>query len=355
MKSRSIITRLLEADQPDSLLGALADKAYARWREGGDLNGTSREEFIKALPEPTKLAVVVRQLISQSNNGGLYQWIDNGYADAGVDYLSDYCDEYGSDYPVFEQLRELLDEIDNALADAPGNSMRRRINSLTSAEDFENAVYEKDWDKIDTMLGGSDLDQRRFEVACEDSLSSARVLAYRATHKLKDLGDELKSEMGQPSKPDVWSWKLVGDSRRSTVFYTARNADDEDRPPLYNSEEEADEAGNDAAQQTITMDDLNEDETEAVEQSALEELVSEYSRHVPDPADLFDNLTDNFDEFKDELETAVNNIISNKEEPEAEPAAPPAPAVPATPPDYAPKGGAEDFRQESQAVRALIE
>jgi hypothetical protein len=68
-------------------------EAYARWQSAeesstgraGDLSDvTSREDFLSALTELQQDAVVVGNFNYQSENGGLEQWVDNGYgADIG--------------------------------------------------------------------------------------------------------------------------------------------------------------------------------------------------------------------------------------------------------------------------------
>jgi hypothetical protein len=355
MNSRSAIARLLE-DEEKSVSGALVSKAYARWRDGGDLKGASKDDFVKALQEPDRMAVVVGQLVAQANNGGIYQWIDNGYADAGVEWLIHYCETYVDNYPVFGQLQDLLNEIDEIMADAPGDTMMRRLNALPSEEDLESAIYEKDWDMVDKILGGTDLDERKLDDAKDVVLSEGRVVTFTVSgHALKDLSDELRSIEGQPpsdEEPTRWSWKLVGP--RNEVLYTART--EEGKPAIYNSEEEADEAGADRCDDLSIDDDLlNEEEMEEVEQLALSMLAEEYSKHVKDPADIFEDMTDTFYELKDDLVAAVNDIIANKgEAPEAPPAEPASPAPPA---DYSPKAGKDDWRQESEAsdyIKSLI-
>lgn len=74
-------------DQATENLQLVLDVAYARWQEGGDLEGASMEDWFNNLPEIEQLGVALGKFNQQVTNGGFNQWWGNGYAEVMWDRL----------------------------------------------------------------------------------------------------------------------------------------------------------------------------------------------------------------------------------------------------------------------------
>lgn len=65
----------------------LTSRAYEKW-DKGSLKGLRYTEFLRALPDAEKAAVLLDSLVGQVLNGGFLQWIVNGYCCAIADVIA---------------------------------------------------------------------------------------------------------------------------------------------------------------------------------------------------------------------------------------------------------------------------
>lgn len=64
------------------------DNAYAKWQDGAQFGALNRRQFANAVTSTERKALILSWFDYQVFNGGVTQWIDNGYAvDTGVDLL----------------------------------------------------------------------------------------------------------------------------------------------------------------------------------------------------------------------------------------------------------------------------
>lgn len=342
---------LLEADKPETLIDKITREVYA-----SDNGKRGKRAMMASLEGPRKVAVALDQLIAQVNNGGFRQWIDNGYAELGGDDVM----EFANDNAHVSELQELGDLLGRLLEAAD-------VSDFSDGDDFERdsaeEIQEKFveyvqggmWSELDELLGGTDLDERKYQEVLENELSEATVYTKEVSAGSRErLAVELKSDLGDASLPDPpaerWVWCLKTQPSDRGAFpgrgafpvYTSRK--------FYPSEEAAEQAAETEAA-NVTLDMLNDDERGELEDSALEVLVNEY-------ADSFKDQSLDFDQFDDDfysidipaLKQAASQIIQAElegdEEPE-EPAKPDLKDLP--PPDYRPRQGDQDFRQEALA------
>lgn len=101
---------LQESEQQYPVFQSLMDKAYARWRKGGDLEGKGDAEFVAALPEDQELAVRVGNMNYQVENGGWAQWYGNGYGKRDEEWLMDFFDAH-KEYAAFSWMARLLSNV----------------------------------------------------------------------------------------------------------------------------------------------------------------------------------------------------------------------------------------------------
>lgn len=72
----------------------LMDRAYDKWE---DAKKWSYRRFLLNLDSVERKAVLVGNFHYQTLNGGLQQWVDNGYASGGGAELLDVLDEIGTE------------------------------------------------------------------------------------------------------------------------------------------------------------------------------------------------------------------------------------------------------------------
>ena len=90
----------------DDLWQFIMDHAYDKWKD----NNMSREEFLNQLTDYEKIAVKFGNFNYQVENGGLFQWDDNGYSD-DLDSLYDFIND--SSYSKKDKFLEILDNFSN--------------------------------------------------------------------------------------------------------------------------------------------------------------------------------------------------------------------------------------------------
>lgn len=337
--------RMLEADKPDTLIDKITREVYA-----SDDGKRGKRAMMASLHGPRKTAVALDQLIAQVNNGGFRQWIDNGYAELGGDDVM----EFANDNAHVSELQELGDLLGRLLeaadvSDFSDDDAFTRDSAEEIQEKFVEYVQGGMWEELDELLGGTDLDGRKYQEVLEVELSEATVYTKEVSAGNRErLAVELKSDLGDASLPDppaerwVWYLKTQPPGGGSFTVYTSRK--------FYPSEEAAEQAAETEAA-NVTVEMLNYNECNELEDSALEVLVNEY-------ADSFKDQSLDFDQFDDDfysidipaLKQAASQIIQAElegdEEPE-EPAKPDLKDLP--PPDYRPRQGDQDFRQEALA------
>lgn len=70
----------IRKDETHQTWQALCNIAYERWQEGGDLNDKTYDVFVEQLDDIFRIAVELKNLNYQVENGGFLQWEDNGYS-----------------------------------------------------------------------------------------------------------------------------------------------------------------------------------------------------------------------------------------------------------------------------------
>ena len=295
------------------------NRAYARWRDGGELAGKSQEDFIGALKDPEKLAVEFGNLNYQVCNGGYLQWITNGYADVAINDLLEYCDEYQGEYPTLRRLREQLRELVDAYEDAPG-----RYDSIDdwvshdSASEIEDAIYDQNWSKLDDLLGGTDLDARKFNQYRRGNMSGWTVEPYEGTpdpvpeyDASRDLRNELHQQIvGAEDEPaakvTMWSYRILDDDHGEIAYDAA-----ESEGYWFGSEEEAEAAGEEALK-TIDFDSLSDEALRHLDDVTCEELAAEYSKHGGNEIEiLLDRLDEDFYTFNERMLVELSQLLDD--------------------------------------------
>lgn len=108
----------------ESLSQYITDSVYDNW----DNSVISREDFIKQLSNYEKIAVMFSNFNYQFEDGGLYQWYDNGYYNDLV-FLISFLEK--SNYSRKNEFSEILEYIDH---------IHDSIENLDSYDDW----YEED-------------------------------------------------------------------------------------------------------------------------------------------------------------------------------------------------------------------
>lgn len=83
---------------------ALCNIAYERWQEGGDLHGKTYDVFVEQLDDIFRIAVQLKNLNYQVENGGFLQWEVNGFS---ID-----CDEIQDAIQTFISTPACLEVLD---------------------------------------------------------------------------------------------------------------------------------------------------------------------------------------------------------------------------------------------------
>lgn len=335
---------LAEADKPDTLIDKIAREVYA-----SDDGKRGKRAVMASLEGPRKSAVALDQLIAQVNNGGFRQWIDNGYAELGGDDVMEFANDNAS-VSELQELGDLLGRLLEAadVSDFSDGDAFERDSAEEVEEKFVEYVQGGMWSELDELLGGTDLDERKYQEVLENELSEATVYTKEVSAGSRErLAVELKSDLGDASLPDppaerwVWYLKTNPASGASYTVYTSRKA--------YPSEEAAELAA-EAEAEKITIDSLNDHERSELESSALDTLVNEYADAFKDQSLDFDSIDDAFYSIDIQaLKEAASKIIAaelegDSGEPE-ETVKPDLKDLP--PPDYRPRQGDQDFRQEA--------
>ena len=281
----------------------LSDRAYARWQKDGDLNGKSLEDFLSSLEDPYRLAVVFGQANHQIGNGGMLQWIDNGYADVGIPYLKEYIKAYGDEYPALLKFGEILDRLERDFEEANDGGEFETLKDWVDRDiqaELEMAIHEEDWRAVDELLGGTYLDHRKYNSLIVDAIRSSIVVK---TSPGRDRGEALdhahKLLAGEGGR---WSFRLTDDNSGDTVYDSA----DEDE--FFDSEELAREAGEDRLD-AVELSDLSN--ASDIEDEVKAELVREYSSYVDSNDDL-ERLSSAYFKISEELRVELERLLNTE-------------------------------------------
>lgn len=252
MTPKALVEHLLNEDEDRHQ--RLMNQAYKRWQKGGDLENVPREDFYGKLEEPHRMAVVFGNLNYQVENGGFDQWFFNGYGEPAWPLLKEYVAKYGSQYPGIGALGKILNELESEYENEGGNydSIADWVENADNTEELENAINNEDWREVYDQLGGTDLDERRFQIACEETFRNGTSI-------------ETYEEGGQ------WGYRVQYEASHgeTVVFF--------DSGATYSSEEEADGVGSNHEFEYDELEDENV--TEMVKDDAKSELIDEYAKH----------------------------------------------------------------------------
>lgn len=114
----------------------VVDKAYTKY------NNQNYVDFVESLNDKERLAVLVGDLNSQVENGGLGQWDFNGYSDKVYD-LVQYLEKYKEKSNAVKDILEILERF------------------IKYKMDYNDAEYDED-------LGEDDFTEEEFEEVLDD-------------------------------------------------------------------------------------------------------------------------------------------------------------------------------------------
>jgi tetratricopeptide (TPR) repeat protein len=117
----------------------LVNRAYQRLK--GDLSHADRDEFCRRLDPLQRKAVLLWELNSQVLNGGIPQWVANGYG-AQIDEVIAAAREVGSD--AAREVAAILEELSRLIATGwEPNAEEEGENGLLSCDDRYYAVQHQ--------------------------------------------------------------------------------------------------------------------------------------------------------------------------------------------------------------------
>jgi hypothetical protein len=245
--------QLVEAET-DRFQGIL-NKAYSRWQKGGEHENKDMTSFVNALEEPERMATVLGKFNQQVTNGGVRQWVDNGYADAQWPHLLEYAKQFANTENG-KKFARTIQALSNVLEDADSDSWEEAFKD--NSDSLRDAIMSKDWAEVDRILGGTDLDERRFRLAMDEEI--------RNNLSVNPIG---------PSDDGKWKYQLVIDDGEDgpIVVYDSASEDE-----YFDSEESADDEG---SQKELGYRDIDDDDVlEKIEDKVLNDLADEYARHA---------------------------------------------------------------------------
>lgn len=244
--------RLVEAET-DRFQGIL-NKAYGRWQKGGEHENKDMSAFVGSLEEPERMATVLGKFNQQVTNGGIHQWIENGYAEAQWPHLPEYAKQFAhtaNGRKFFRTIKMISDMLEDSGADS--------FEELTDdkSEKVRDAIMTKEWDTVYELLGGTDLDDRKFRLAMDDEVKNGLSVETRPA---RDGGGKFKFVL-----------KFEEPSGGEIDVYDSEEKDDK----TFDSEELADDAG---SQHELRYRDIDDDDVVSqIEDKVLNEIVDEYA------------------------------------------------------------------------------
>jgi hypothetical protein len=290
MTPSDLVEAILNEEGAERVQG-LMNQAYKRWQAGGDLENTPREDFYGKLEDPHRLAVVFGNLNYQVENGGWSQWIYNNYADPAIPYIREYAQQYGSEYPTIAKVAGMVARILELYEDAGGedkwDSLEDWLNKAGNTDELADAINNEDWNEVYDILGGTDLDERHYRRAKEETYRNGQnVDTYESGGR--------------------WGFRLE---------YESNNGNGEavihDSGAIYASEDEADEAGNEFA--APDLDDVDTDVRDAVEQDTKDDLIEEYGRHMGKFGEQeLDRMSSEYYKFNADLLKDLEKLVNDK-------------------------------------------
>jgi len=167
--------------EPEDIFQDTMDRAYAGYEQKAGRQQVNRafdnrekqsghRNFLDALAEPEQLAVVFGNLNYQVENGGFTQWIDNNYYEDTIDRLREFGDRFKERFPVLGRVLAIIDELEEYASNFGEDMTLPKLTGREWDEDIGNAFYDEDWDRLNELTGGTDIDKRRVDDATEDVL-----------------------------------------------------------------------------------------------------------------------------------------------------------------------------------------
>lgn len=131
----------------------LMDGAYDRWRQSGEgQKQWSYNQFLANLDAKERQAVLLGNMNYQIGNGGVQQWVDNGYACNAADLLvvlslmaSPRATEWAG------KLEPFVDEFVNTQAERRGFGYNYWLDDEDSNEDYDREDEKLHWHAAETL------------------------------------------------------------------------------------------------------------------------------------------------------------------------------------------------------------
>jgi hypothetical protein len=219
LSPKELVEKLINGQSSRELLEAndlqqhYMDKAYSRIQTGGSDEKLSQRDWHSKSSPGEQFAVVMGNLNYQIENGGILQWMDNGYYGRHYGELTDYIGKYGSRYKSFVSLGRLLETLRSTMedhgmdpdADDPFHQRHR---------DWEDACSNNDYDKMEELLGGTEHilggrpNLRGFEEEPEEEEEEEEESESPAPNLESRRGSRFDREAEGTYPPDAW-WEEV--------------------------------------------------------------------------------------------------------------------------------------------------
>lgn len=248
--------------------------------------GTQHSNFLEALSEAERIAVVFGNLNYQIGNGGINQWISNGYYADTYDYLQQYIQRYGEKYPAINDLGNLFEKIHDSASSFGSGEMELEdiVNDSGSfIEKIEMAIQDENWSELDDLVGGSEYDQRNFDNSIESTIR-------------EEISVEIEGEDG-----------------RFYYIITIFREEVERSEPRFSNEDEAYDAA-DRRSDEIMGEIIEGGESEEVLDRAKEIVKEQFSQelvgHIErDIQRMFSGLDDEYDKLSPRILEAVGSLL----------------------------------------------
>jgi len=259
--------------------------------------GSTHQNFLDALSEAERIAVVFGNLNYQIGNGGISQWIGNNYYADTAGIIADIAAEYGDRYPAIKAAAGIIGQIEDEVANiGDGNIGVEDLDSNSFVEQIQSAINDEEWNDLDRLLGGTDYTQRRFERDCSQTLED---------------GFSIEVDSGPPRSTEMFSYEI-----------TCHDLTIEESEPIFANEDVAYEAGERRVEEFVKamaedggdfdhrvlskLDDAFTRAKDMVKDEWCQELTKSIER---DMERMFDRIEKSYEELSPQLLEQVGSLL----------------------------------------------